>query len=94
MGKRPIKYKKHPIKGCYKMHKLDKARAKMLVDPQGERLRRHLDINGGMIYLEASRISGSSYKWLVYNTISSHKTREVLYQAAHNLIVRSKKYAR
>lgn len=94
MGKRPIKYKKHPIKGCYKMNKKDKLRAEIIVEPEGLWLRKRLCIGSSMIYEEASRISGMNYQSLVDSTIRSRKTRDILRQAAHNLIVRSKKYAR
>lgn len=64
MGKRPIKYKKHPIKGCYKMNKKDKLRAEIIVEPEGLWLRKRLCIGSSMIYEEASRISGMNYQSL------------------------------
>lgn len=93
MGKRPVKYKKHPMKGCYKMRsKSDKFRAEMLLE--GTWLREHMHITMAMINDEVARISGIDWLQDEEKHYSTRKYHEAALQAAHNLIVRSKKYAR
>ena len=93
MGKRPIKYKKHPMKGCYKMRsKTDKFRAEMLLGYEGTWLRDRMHITNAMIYDEATRISGID--WLTDKNYSSRKYVEVKRQATHNLRKKYIKYAR
>lgn len=95
MGKRPVKYKKHPIKGCYKMRsKTDKFRAEILAEYEGAWLRDRMHITMAMINDEVARISGIDWLCDKDNHYSKSKYHETALQAAHNLIVRSKKYAR
>lgn len=95
MGKRPAKYKKHPIKGCYKMRsKTDKFRAEILTEYEGAWLREHMHITWAMIMDETTRISGIDWLRDEEKHYSTRKYHDATLQAAHNLIVRSKKYAR
>lgn len=90
MGKRPVKYKKHPMKGCYKMNKHDRWKAEMLLN--GDWMKRRMHITNAMIYDEATRISGID--WLTDKNYSSRKYVEVKLQATHNLRKKYIKYAR
>lgn len=89
MGKRPVKYKKHPLKGCYKMNKHDRWKAEMLLN--SDWMKRRMHITNAMIYDEATRISGID--WLTDKNYSSRKYVEVKLQAAHNLRKKYIKYA-
>lgn len=90
MGKRPVIYKKHPMKGCYKMNKHDRWKAEMLLN--SDWMKRFTHITNAMIYDEATRISGID--WFTDKNYSSHKYTEVKLQAAHNLRKKYIKYAR
>ena len=90
MGKRPVKYKKHPMKGCYKMNKHDRWKAEMLLN--GDWMKRRMHITNAMIYDEATIISGID--WLTDKNYSSRKYVEVKLQATHNLRKKYIKYAR
>ena len=90
MGKRPVKYKKHPMKGCYKMNKHDRWKAEMLLN--SDWMKRRMHITNAMIYDEATRISGID--WLTDKNYSSRKYVEVKLQATHNLRKKYIKYAR
>lgn len=90
MGKRPVIYKKHPMKGCYKMNKHDRWKAEMLLN--SDWMKRFTNITNAMIYDEATRISGID--WLTDKNYSSRKYTEVKLQAAHNLRKKYIKYAR
>ncbi|MCL5444320.1 hypothetical protein M3M44_08535 [Lactobacillus johnsonii] len=90
MSKRTVKYKKHPLKGCYKMNKHDRWKAEMLLN--GDWMKRRMHITNAMIYDEATRISGID--WLTDKNYSSHKYVEVKLQATHNLRKKYIKYAR
>lgn len=90
MGKRPVKYKKHPMKGCYKMNKHDRWKAEMLLN--SDWMKRRIHITNAMIYDEATRISGID--WLTDKNYSSRKYVEAELQAAHNLRKKYIKYAR
>lgn len=90
MGKRPVIYKKHPMKGCYKMNKHDRWKAEMLLN--SDWMKRFTHITDAMIYDEATRISGID--WFTDKNYSSHKYTEVKLQAAHNLRKKYIKYAR
>lgn len=90
MGKRPVIYKKHPMKGCYKMNKHDRWKAEILLN--SDWMKRFTHITNAMIYDEATRISGID--WFTDKNYSSHKYTEVKLQAAHNLRKKYIKYAR
>lgn len=90
MGKRPVKYKKHPMKGCYKMNKHDRWKAEMLL--KSDWLKRASHITNAMIYDEATRISGID--WLTDKNYSSRKYVEAKLQSVHNLRKKYIKYAR
>ena len=90
MSKRTVKYKKHPMKGCYKMNKHDRWKAEMLLN--SDWMKRFTHITNTMIYDEATRISGID--WLTDKNYSSRKYVEVELQAAHNLRKKYIKYAR
>lgn len=90
MSKRTVKYKKHPLKGCYKMNKHDRWKAEMLLN--GDWMKRRMHITNAMIYDEATRISGID--WLTDKNYSSRKYVEVKLQATHNLRKKYIKYAR
>ena len=90
MSKRTAKYKKHPMKGCYKMNKHDRWKDEMLLN--SDWMKRCTHITNAMIYDEATRISGID--WLTDKNYSSHKYTEVKLQAAHNLRKKYIKYAR
>lgn len=95
MSKRTAKYKKHPLKGCYKMRsKTDKFRAEMLLGYEGTWLRDRMHITNAMIIDETTRISGIDWLQDKDKHYSKSKYQDATLQAAHNLIVRSKKYAR
>lgn len=90
MGKRPVKYKKHPMKGCYKMNKHDRWKAEMLL--KSDWIKRASHITNAMIYDEATRISGID--WLTDKNYSSRKYVEAKLQSVHNLRKKYIKYAR
>lgn len=90
MSKRTAKYKKHPMKGCYKMNKHDRWKAEMLLN--SDWMKRRIHITNAMIYDEATRISGID--WLTDKNYSSRKYVEAELQAAHNLRKKYIKYAR
>lgn len=90
MSKRTVKYKKHPLKGCYKMNKHDRWKAEMLLN--SDWMKRRIHITNAMIYDEATRISGID--WLTDKNYSSRKYVEAELQAAHNLRKKYIKYAR
>lgn len=90
MSKRTVKYKKHPLKGCYKMNKHDRWKAEMLLN--GDWMKRRMHITNAMIYDEATRISGID--WLTDKNYSSRKYVEAKLQATHNLRKKYIKYAR
>lgn len=90
MSKRTAKYKKHPMKGCYKMNKHDRWKAEMLLN--SDWMKRRMHITNAMIYDEATRISGID--WLTDKNYSSRKYVEVKLQATHNLRKKYIKYAR
>ncbi|PAB55180.1 hypothetical protein A3Q24_05730 [Lactobacillus johnsonii] len=90
MSKRTVKYKKHPLKGCYKMNKHDRWKAEMLLN--SDWMKRRMHITNAMIYDEATRISGID--WLTDKNYSSRKYVEVKLQATHNLRKKYIKYAR
>lgn len=90
MSKRTAKYKKHPLKGCYKMNKHDRWKAEMLLN--SDWMKRRMHITNAMIYDEATRISGID--WLTDKNYSSRKYVEVKLQATHNLRKKYIKYAR
>lgn len=90
MSKRTAKYKKHPMKGCYKMNKHDRWKAEMLLNSNW--MKRFAHITNAMIYDEATRIS--SIDWLTDKNYSLHKYTEAELQAAHNLRKKYIKYAR
>lgn len=90
VSKRTVKYKKHPMKGCYKMNKHDRWIAEMLLN--NDWLKRRIHITNAMIYDEATRISGID--WLTDKNYSSRKYVEAKSQAAHNLRKKYIKYAR
>lgn len=90
MSKRTAKYKKHPLKGCYKMNKHDRWKAEMLLN--SDWMKRRIHITNAMIYDEATRISGID--WLTDKNYSSRKYVEVKLQATHNLRKKYIKYAR
>ena len=90
MSKRTVKYKKHPLKGCYKMNKHDRWKAEMLLN--SDWMKRRMHITNAMIYDEATRISGID--WLTDKNYSSRKYVEVKLQAAHNLRKKYIKHAR
>lgn len=90
MSKRTVKYKKHPLKGCYKMNKHDRWKAEMLLN--SDWMKRRIHITNAMIYDEATRISGID--WLTDKNYSSRKYVEVKLQATHNLRKKYIKYAR
>lgn len=90
VSKRTVKYKKHPMKGCYKMNKHDRWTAEMLL--KSDQIKRFAHITNAMIYDEATRISGID--WLTDKNYSSRKYVEAKLQAAHNLRKKYSKYAR
>lgn len=90
VSKRTVKYKKHPMKGCYKMNKHDRWKAEMLLN--SDWMKRRIHITNAMIYDEATRISGID--WLTDKNYSSRKYVEAELQAAHNLRKKYIKYAR
>lgn len=90
MSKRTVKYKKHPLKGCYKMNKHDRWKAEMLLN--SDWMKRRMHITNAMIYDEATRISGID--WLTDKNYSSRKYVEAKLQATHNLRKKYIKYAR
>ncbi len=90
MSKRTVKYKKHPLKGCYKMNKHDRWKAEILLN--SDWMKRRMHITNAMIYDEATRISGID--WLTDKNYSSRKYVEVKLQATHNLRKKYIKYAR
>lgn len=90
MSKRTVKYKKHPMKGCYKMNKHDRWKAEMLLN--SDWMKRRIHITNAMIYDEATRISGID--WLTDKNYSSRKYVEAKLQSAHNLRKKCIKYAR
>lgn len=90
VSKRTVKYKKHPLKGCYKMNKHDRWKAEMLLN--SDWMKRRMHITNAMIYDEATRISGID--WLTDKNYSSRKYVEVKLQATHNLRKKYIKYAR
>lgn len=90
VSKRTVKYKKHPMKGCYKMNKHDRWKAEMLLN--SDWMKRRMHITNAMIYDEATRISGID--WLTDKNYSSRKYVEVKLQATHNLRKKYIKYAR
>lgn len=90
VSKRTAKYKKHPLKGCYKMNKHDRWKAEMLLN--SDWMKRRMHITNAMIYDEATRISGID--WLTDKNYSSRKYVEVKLQATHNLRKKYIKYAR
>lgn len=90
VSKRTVKYKKHPMKGCYKMNKHDRWKAEMLLN--SDWMKRRMHITNAMIYDEATRISGID--WLTEKNYSSRKYVEVKLQATHNLRKKYIKYAR
>ena len=90
MSKRTVKYKKHPLKGCFKMNKHDRWKAEMLLN--SDWMKRRMHITNAMIYDEATRISGID--WLTDKNYSSRKYVEVKLQATHNLRKKYIKYAR
>ena len=90
MSKRTAKYKKHPLKGSYKMNKHDRWKAEMLLN--SDWMKRRIHITNAMIYDEATRISGID--WLTDKNYSSRKYVEVKLQATHNLRKKYIKYAR
>lgn len=90
VSKRTVKYKKHPLKGCYKMNKHDRWKAEMLLN--SDWMKRRMHITNAMIYDEATRISGID--WLTEKNYSSRKYVEVKLQATHNLRKKYIKYAR
>lgn len=90
VSKRTVKYKKHPLKGCYKMNKHDRWKAEMLLN--SDWMKRRIHITNAMIYDEATRISGID--WLTDKNYSSRKYVEVKLQATHNLRKKYIKYAR
>lgn len=90
VSKRTVKYKKHPMKGCYKMNKHDRWKAEMLLN--SDWMKRRIHITNAMIYDEATRISGID--WLTDKNYSSRKYVEVKLQATHNLRKKYIKYAR
>lgn len=90
VSKRTAKYKKHPMKGCYKMNKHDRWKAEMLLN--SDWMKRRIHITNAMIYDEATRISGID--WLTDKNYSSRKYVEAELQAAHNLRKKYIKYAR
>lgn len=90
MSKRTVKYKKHPLKGCYKMNKHDRWKAEMLLN--SDWMKRRIHITNAMIYDEATRISGID--WLTDKNYSSRKYVEAKLQAAHNLRKKYIIYAR
>lgn len=90
MSKRTVKYKKHPLKGCYKMNKHDRWKAEMLLN--SDWMKRRMHITNAMIYDEATRISGID--WLTDKNYSSRKYVEVKLQATHDLRKKYIKYAR
>ena len=90
MSKRTVKYKKHPLKGCYKMNKHDRWKAEMLLN--SDWMKRRMHITNAMIYDETTRISGID--WLTDKNYSSRKYVEVKLQATHNLRKKYIKYAR
>lgn len=90
MSKRTAKYKKHPMKGCYKMNKHDRWKAEMLL--KSDWMKRASHITNAMIYDEATRISGID--WLTDKNYSSRKYVEAKLQATHNLRKKYIKYAR
>lgn len=90
VSKRTAKYKKHPLKGCYKMNKHDRWKAEMLLN--SDWMKRRIHITNAMIYDEATRISGID--WLTDKNYSSRKYVEAELQAAHNLRKKYIKYAR
>ena len=90
MSKRTAKYKKHPLKGCYKMNKHDRWKAEILLN--SDWMKRRMHITNAMIYDEATRISGID--WLTDKNYSSRKYVEVKLQATHNLRKKYIKYAR
>lgn len=90
MSKRTVKYKKHPLKGCYKMNNHDRWKAEMLLN--SDWMKRRMHITNAMIYDEATRISGID--WLTDKNYSSRKYVEVKLQATHNLRKKYIKYAR
>lgn len=90
MSKRTAKYKKHPLKGCYKMNKHDRWKAEMLLN--SDWMKRRIHITNAMIYDEATRISGID--WLTDKNYSSRKYVEAKLQAAHNLRKKYIIYAR
>lgn len=90
MSKRTAKYKKHPLKGCYKMNKHDRWKAEMLLN--SDWMKRRIHITNAMIYDEATRISGID--WLTDKNYSSRKYVEAKLQATHNLRKKYIKYAR
>lgn len=90
MSKRTVKYKKHPLKGCYKMNKHGRWKAEMLLN--SDWMKRRMHITNAMIYDEATRISGID--WLTDKNYSSRKYVEAKLQATHNLRKKYIKYAR
>lgn len=90
VSKRTVKYKKHPMKGCYKMNKNDRWKAEILL--KNDWLKRSASITNAMIYDEATRISGID--WLTDKNYSSRKYVEAKLQAAHNLRKKYIKHAR
>ena len=90
VSKRTAKYKKHPLKGCYKMNKHDRWKAEMLLN--SDWMKRRMHITNAMIYDEATRISGID--WLTDKNYSSRKYVEAKLQAAHNLRKKYIKHAR
>lgn len=90
VSKRTAKYKKHPMKGCYKMNKHDRWKAEMLL--KSDWMKRASHITNAMIYDEATRISGID--WLTDKNYSSRKYVETKLQATHNLRKKYIKYAR
>lgn len=90
VSKRTVKYKKHPLKGCYKMNKHDRWKAEMLLN--SDWMKRRMHITNAMIYDEATRISGID--WLTDKNYSSRKYVEVKLQATHNLRKKYIKHAR
>lgn len=92
MSKRTVKYKKHPLKGCYKMNKHDRWKAEMLLN--SDWMKRRMHITNAMIYDETTRISGIDWLQDKNKHYSKSKYQDATLQAVHNLIVRSKKYAR
>lgn len=90
VSKRTVKYKKHPMKGCYKMNKHDRWKAEMLLN--SDWMKRRIHITNAMIYDEATRIS--DIDWLTDKNYSSRKYVEAKLQATHNLRKKYIKYAR